>query len=78
MNLENEKMSSRIDTNIVAIPESYQIERTTYAETEGTVSVLEWFQNKGFKEKKRYTYYVRQRNGIWYIYDYSVYNLGTE
>lgn len=71
-------MSSRIDTNIVAIPESYQIERTTYAETEGTVSVLEWFQNKGFKEKKRYTYYVRQRNGIWYIYDYSVYNLGTE
>ena len=46
--------------------------------TEGTVKVIEWFKNDNFMERKRYTYYVRQRDGIWQIYDYTVDNLGTE
>ena len=29
-------------------------------------------------KKKRYTYKVRQREGIWQIYDYNVVNLRTE
>ena len=38
----------------------------------------QYFNNGTFTEKKRYTYYVRQRDGIWYIYNYIVDNLGTE
>lgn len=71
-------MADRIDTDIVAIPERFEIKKTTYSQTEGKVIVLEWFKNKNFYEKKQYTYYVQQRDGIWQIYDYEVDNLGTE
>ncbi len=71
-------MLSRIDSDIVAIPLKFKIETTTYSQTEGNVKVLEWFNNGTFLEKKRYTYYVRQRDGIWQIFDYTVDNLGTE
>lgn len=71
-------MADRIDTDIVAIPERFEIKKTTYSQTEGKVIVLEWFKNNNFYEKKQYTYYVQQRDGIWQIYDYDVDNLGTE
>lgn len=71
-------MASRIDNDIIAIPERFEIERTTYTPTEGTVTVLEWFKYPNFSEVKRYTYKVRQREGYWQIYDYVVVNLGTE
>lgn len=71
-------MSERIDTDIVAIPERFEIKKTTYSQTTGKVIVLEWFKNKNFYEKKQYTYLVQQRDGIWRIYDYEVDNLGTE
>lgn len=71
-------MLKRIDSDIVSIPHKFAIETTTYNQTEGTVKVLEWFKNENFMEKKRYTYYVRLRDGIWQIYDYTVDNLGTE
>ncbi len=71
-------MLSRIDSDIVAIPLKFKVETTTYSQSEGSVKVLEWFNNGTFLEKKRYTYYVRQRDGIWQIFDYSVDNLGTE
>ena len=71
-------MAARIENDIIAIPESFQIEKTTYTPTEGNVSVIEWFKYPNFSEKKRYTYKVRQREGIWQIYDYNVVNLGTE
>lgn len=79
--LENYKLDlrqTRIDRDIVAIPISFEIEKTMYSATEGTVTVKEWFQYDTFKEIKRYTYYVRQRDGIWRIYNYSVENLDTE
>ena len=71
-------MLSRIDRDIVTIPDHFAIENTTYNRTEGFVKVIEWFKNDTFMERKRYTYYVRQRDGIWTIYDYVVENLGTE
>jgi hypothetical protein len=71
-------MESRIDGDIVAIPEKFQIEKTVYSQTEGTVLATEWFNNRTFYEKKSYTYKLRQREGIWQIYDYTVVNLGTE
>ncbi|MFA6855572.1 MAG: hypothetical protein WCR31_00050 [Treponema sp.] len=75
---KSDLMESRIDGDIVAIPEKFQIEKTVYSQTEGTVLVTEWFNNRTYYEKKSYTYKVRQRDGIWQIYDYTVVNLGTE
>jgi hypothetical protein len=60
------------------IPSDYTIERTTYTADEGTVTVLEKFRTASFTEQKRYTYYLRLRDGIWTITDYSVVNLGSE
>lgn len=71
-------MQERIDTAIVSIPESFFIEKTVYSQTEGSVTVIQLFKYDTFREKKRYTYYVRQRDGIWRIYDFSVENMGTE
>jgi len=71
-------MQSRIENDIIAVPEKFQIEKTTYTPTEGSVSVVEWFKYPNFSEIKRYTYKVRQHDGIWQIYDYTVVNLGTE
>lgn len=71
-------MASRYDNDIVAVPERFEIQKTTYSQTEGKVVVLEWFKYKNFSERKEYTYYVRQKDGIWQIYDYDVNNLGTE
>ena len=71
-------MQSRIENDIIAIPESFQFQRTSYTPNEGFVEVIEWFSYPNYKEKKSYTYKVRQRDGVWMIYDYSVVNLGTE
>lgn len=71
-------MQARIDNAIVAIPESFYIEKTVYTQTEGSVSVIQWFKYDTFREKKRYVYSVQKRDEIWHIYDYTVENLGTE
>ncbi|MCQ2591639.1 MAG: hypothetical protein MJ188_02550 [Treponema sp.] len=71
-------MQSRIENDIIAVPEKFQIQKTTYTPTEGTVTVIEWFKYPNYSEKKSYVYKIRQREGIWTIYDYTVVNLGTE
>lgn len=75
---KSDLMLNRIDYDIVAVPERFTIENTSYSQLDGTVSVLEWFKYPNYREKKRYVYKVRKRDGIWQIYDYSVTNLGTE
>ncbi len=75
---KSDLMQNRIDFDIISIPSKFEIETTTYSQTKGTVTVLEWFRNKTFYEKKRYTYHVRQRDGIWQIYNYTVDNLESE
>lgn len=77
-NYKADLMLSKIDTEIVSIPERFSIERTTYTQTEGSVTVIQWFKYDTFTEKKRYEYFLRQRDGIWLIYDYRVENLGSE
>lgn len=77
-NYRADLMQSRIDNDIVAVPEKFEIERTVYSKTEGSVTVTEWFRYPNYHEKKSYVYKVRQREGIWQIYDYTVTNLGTE
>lgn len=71
-------MQLKIENDIIAVPEKFIIEKTSYTPTEGSVSVMEWFKYPNFSEIKRYNYKVRQREGIWQIYDYTVVNLGTE
>ena len=69
---------SHIDKDIAAIPIEFKIEHTAYTSTEAQVKVIEWFQYRNFREKKRFTYYLSSRDGIWMLYDYLVENLGTE
>lgn len=77
-NYKSELSQASIDKDISTIPVDFKLERTTYTETEGNVTVIEWFQYKNFREKKRFTYYLSARDGIWHVYDYTVDNLGTE
>jgi hypothetical protein len=67
------------DGAIATIPTEFQIERTEYTAEEGTVSVLEKFRTSGnYIERKRYTYFLRRKDDVWTIVDYTVLNLGTE
>ena len=73
-----ELQNSVTDGSISVIPNDYEIERTQYNNFEGSVTVLQKFRNANFTELKRYTYYLRLKDNIWTIVDYSVINLGTE
>jgi len=73
-----ELRNSVTDGTISVIPSSFEIERTQYNSFEGSVSVLQKFKSAYFTELKRYTYFLRQKDNIWNIVDYSVVNLGTE
>ena len=77
-NYKSDLMQNRIDYDIVAVPERFIIENTSYSQTDGTVTVTQWFKYPNFRQVKSYVYKVKQRDGIWQIYDYSVTNLGTE
>ena len=77
-NYKSDLMQNRIDYDIVAVPEKFVIENTSYSQTDGTVTVTQWFKYPNFRQVKSYVYKVKQRDGIWQIYDYSVTNLGTE
>jgi len=73
-----ELQNSVTDGSISVIPNDYEIERTQYNNFEGSVTVLQKFRNANFTEMKRYTYYLRLKDNIWTIVDYTVINLGTE
>jgi hypothetical protein len=73
-----ELQNSISDGDIAVIPTEFNMERTQYNNFEGTVTVLEKFRIGSFTELKRYTYFLRQKDGVWSIVDYSVVNLGTE
>ncbi|MBR1714516.1 MAG: hypothetical protein IJ717_06195 [Treponema sp.] len=71
-------MQEKIDHDVVTRPSKFVIEKTAYSQTDGTVTVKEWFKYPNFTEVKRYVYNIRQRDGIWQIYNYTVTNIGTE
>jgi hypothetical protein len=73
-----ELQSTITDGDISTIPSEFTVERTVYNNLEGTVTVLEKFRVGNYTERKRYTYYVRRKDDIWTVVDYSVVNLGTE
>lgn len=71
-------MNETVDGDIVVIPEEFEILKTEYTPEEASVIVEEKFQYPGYKEVKRYTYFLRKRDNVWFIYDYEVQNIGTE
>jgi len=74
----DELQTSLVDPQISAVPTTFQMVRTTYDPGEAAVIVDEEFRFPTYSETKRYTYFLRRRDRVWYIYDYAVTNLGTE
>lgn len=71
-------MASTISTDINVIPTSFEIQNTTYGQTDGTVQVLEKFAHTDYTELRQYTYDLKKVEGFWIITDYEVKNLGTQ
>ena len=74
----DELRGALVDPDVSAVPTSFEFVRTSYDPDEATVLVDETFQFPTYAEIKRYTYFLRRRDRVWYIYDYAVTNLGTE
>ena len=70
--------NEQVDGDIIVIPDDFDVIKTEYTPEEATVQVIERFQYPGYVERKHYTYYLKKRDNVWFIYDYSVRNLGTE
>lgn len=75
---KHELSQERVDKDIAVIPVEFKIEHTGYTDTQAEVKVIEWFEYSNFREKKRFTYFLTSKDGIWTVYDYIVENLGTE
>lgn len=67
-----------IDQEISLIPTSFEIQKTTYSASEGTVIAREKFRYPDYTEVKQYTYHLKKSDRFWIIEDYEVRNLGTE
>lgn len=67
-----------IQDSISRISLNYEILRTSYDSSRGTVETLQRYQMDSYIELKRFTYQLERRDGIWFIVGYSVMNLGTE
>jgi len=73
-NLQN----STVDGDIVVIPTTFEILRTEYNNTEGTVTVLQKFRMPNYTELRHYRYFLEKRDNFWIIVNYSVQGMGTE
>jgi hypothetical protein len=81
--VEDLKAGLRTSTyQISMVPVDYEILKTSYTGKEAEVRVREKFEDKsrknGYREIKDYTYHLWKRDGVWYVYDYSVVNVGVE
>jgi hypothetical protein len=77
-NYKQQLRNEQVDGDIIVIPDEFEVIKTEYTPEEATVQVIERFQYPGYVERKHYTYYLKKRDNVWFIYDYSVRNLGTE
>lgn len=66
------------ERGIIDIPYTYEVINTSYTPKEAVVMVNANFRHPDYMEKKKYTYYLHKRDGIWVIYNYEVMNLGNE
>jgi hypothetical protein len=75
---KEELRRSTIDQEISLIPSSFEIQKTTYSASEGTVLVREKFRYPDYTEVKLYTYHLKRDGRFWIIEDYEIRNTGTE
>ena len=75
---KEELRKTAIDQEISVIPTSFEIQKTTYTGSEGTVIVKEKFRYADYTELKGYTYHLKKADRYWIITDYEIKNLGTE
>lgn len=66
------------DQQILYVPDRFIVNRTTYNDTNAEVEVMEYFGFRDFIEKKKYTYYLENKEGFWMITRYKVINAGNE
>lgn len=64
--------------DLIASPDEFEIKKTEYSQTDGTVTVIERFNEETYVQIREYIYYLRLRDGIWQLYKYDVNNVGTE
>ncbi len=74
----NQLMQGAVDEDIAAVPQRYDILRTTYERQSGRVIADLRFVAEGFTEIRRYTYHLQKRDDIWEIVRYDVNIAGTE
>lgn len=75
---KEELRRTTIDQEISVIPTSFELLKTTYTPSEGTVIVKQKFRYADFTEVKQYTYHLKKADRFWIIVDYDIRNLGTE
>jgi len=73
-NLQN----SVVDGDIVVIPTTFSVLRTSYTNNDATVVVLQRYRMPSFTELRQYTYYLEKKDNFWIIVNYSVQAMGTE
>lgn len=66
------------DSELVLVPDHYEIIQTNYSPSEGSVTALMSFDYDRYRERKRYTFNLERRNGFWEIISYDVMNLPNE
>lgn len=75
---KTELKNKRIDNDILLMPSSFEILKTSYTNNEATVVVNEEFIFPDYTEFKKYTFYLHRFGAVWTIYNYEVRNLGTK
>ncbi len=67
-----------VDRDILLVPSSFEILKTSYTLYEATVIVKTKYKFPDFTEVKQYTYYLTRKDRFWLITGYDIINLGTE
>lgn len=67
-----------VDQEILLIPATFDILKTSYTPDEGQVVVRQTYAHTGYTEVKKYTYFLTRSDQVWLITSYDVQNLGTQ
>ncbi len=67
-----------VDRDILLVPSSFEILKTSYTPYKATVIVKTKYKFPDFTEVKQYTYYLTRKDRFWLITGYDIINLGTE
>ena len=63
------------DKDLLLVPESFHIIKTSFNETDAEVIVNKNFIGNSFTEEKQYTYFLKKNNSSWKIVDYEITNI---